>query len=110
MAPALGAMSFEAPGVRPDRHGRVMIANTVLFTGNANPALAQEIAQQLGIELGRAEVGRFSDGEVTVDFVECLASCGTAPVVLIDDDLHEKVDCAKAKQLSAQIKAEAKKR
>ena len=50
------------------------------------------------------------DGEVTVDFVECLAICGTAPVVLIDDDLHEKVDCAKAKQLSAQIKAEAKKR
>ena len=49
-------------------------------------------------------------GEVTIDFVECLASCGTAPVVLIDDDLHEQVDCAKAKQLSDQIKAEAKKR
>ncbi len=49
-------------------------------------------------------------GEVTIDFVECLASCGTAPVVLIDDDLHEKVDCAKAKQLSDQIKAGAKKR
>ena len=50
------------------------------------------------------------DGEVTVDFVECLASCGTAPVVMIDDELHEKVDCAKAKQLSDQIKAEAHKR
>ena len=50
------------------------------------------------------------DGEVTVDFVECLASCGTAPVVMIDDELHEKVDCAKAKQLSDQIKAEAQKR
>jgi NADH-quinone oxidoreductase subunit E len=50
------------------------------------------------------------DGEVTVDFVECLASCGTAPVVLIDDDLHEKVDAAKAKQISDQIKAEAKAR
>ncbi|MBS0631204.1 MAG: NAD(P)H-dependent oxidoreductase subunit E [Verrucomicrobia bacterium] len=50
------------------------------------------------------------DGEVTVDFVECLASCGTAPVVLIDDDLHEKVDAAKAKQISDQIKAEAAKR
>ena len=49
------------------------------------------------------------DGEVTIEFVECLASCGTAPVVMIDDDLHEKVDTAKAKQLSAQIKAEAKK-
>jgi NADH-quinone oxidoreductase subunit E len=50
------------------------------------------------------------DGEVTVDFVECLASCGTAPVVMIDDELHEKVDCAKAKQLSDQIKSEAQKR
>ena len=50
------------------------------------------------------------DGEVTVEFVECLASCGTAPVVMIDDDLHEKVDCAKAKQLSDQIKAEAAQR
>ena len=50
------------------------------------------------------------DGEVTIDFVECLASCGTAPVVLIDDDLHEKVDAAKAKQIADQIKAEAQKR
>jgi NADH-quinone oxidoreductase subunit E len=47
------------------------------------------------------------DGEVTIEFVECLASCGTAPVVLIDDDLHEKVDVAKAKAISAQIKQEA---
>ncbi len=47
------------------------------------------------------------DGEVTVEFVECLASCGTAPVVLIDETLHEKVDVTKAKALSAQIKAEA---
>ena len=47
------------------------------------------------------------DGEVTVEFVECLASCGTAPVVLIDDDLHENVDPAKAKQLSDQIKKDA---
>ena len=50
------------------------------------------------------------DGEVTVEFVECLASCGTAPVVLIDDHLHEKVDCEKAKQLADQIKQEAKKK
>ena len=50
------------------------------------------------------------DGEVTVEFVECLASCGTAPVVMIDDELHEKVDAAKARQLSDQIKAQAKPR
>lgn len=44
-----------------------MLFNTVLFTGNANPVLAQEIAQQLGAELGKAKVGRFSDGEVDVE-------------------------------------------
>jgi len=47
------------------------------------------------------------DGEVTVEFVECLASCGTAPVVMIDDRLHEKVDVARAQALAAQIRAEA---
>jgi NADH-quinone oxidoreductase subunit E len=47
------------------------------------------------------------DGEVTVEFVECLASCGTAPVVLIDEILHENVTEAKAKEISDQIKAEA---
>lgn len=50
------------------------------------------------------------DGEVTVEFVECLASCGTAPVVMIDDHLHTNVDDAKVKQLADQIRAEAKQR
>jgi ribose-phosphate pyrophosphokinase len=44
-----------------------VLFNTVLFTGNANPALAHEIAQTLGVELGKAKVGRFSDGEVDVE-------------------------------------------
>ena len=34
-----------------------------LFTGNANPQLAQEITQVLGSPLGEARVSRFSDGE-----------------------------------------------
>jgi ribose-phosphate pyrophosphokinase len=44
-----------------------VLFNTVLFTGNAVPVLAQEIAASLGVELGAASVGRFSDGEVTVE-------------------------------------------
>jgi ribose-phosphate pyrophosphokinase len=44
-----------------------VLLNTVLFTGNANPVLSQEIATHLGLELGKAVVGRFSDGEVTVE-------------------------------------------
>jgi ribose-phosphate pyrophosphokinase len=44
-----------------------VLFNTVLFTGNANPALSNEMARSLGVELGKASVGRFSDGEVTVE-------------------------------------------
>ncbi len=47
-----------------------MLFNTVLFTGNANRELAQEIASNLGVELGKANVGRFSDGEVTVELLQ----------------------------------------
>ncbi len=64
-----------------------------------------EFERQFGTHLGETS----PDGEVTIEFVECLASCGTAPVIMIDEVLHEKVDIARARELSAQIKAEAKK-
>jgi ribose-phosphate pyrophosphokinase len=39
----------------------------MVFTGNANPVLAAEVAYELDVSLGLADVGRFSDGEVTVE-------------------------------------------
>jgi ribose-phosphate pyrophosphokinase len=42
----------------------------MLFTGNANPVLAHEIANHLNVPLGQASVGRFSDGEVTVEITQ----------------------------------------
>ena len=41
-----------------------------VFTGKANPTLAHEIARHLHVQLGRADVGRFSDGEVSVELME----------------------------------------
>jgi ribose-phosphate pyrophosphokinase len=41
-----------------------------VFTGNANPGLAQDIARHLMQPLGRALVGRFSDGEIQVEIME----------------------------------------
>ena len=41
-----------------------------LFTGNANPALAHDIARHLQQPVGRASVGRFSDGEVNIEIME----------------------------------------
>jgi ribose-phosphate pyrophosphokinase len=41
-----------------------------VFAGNANPLLAQEITRHLHVPLGRAHVGRFSDGEVNAELME----------------------------------------
>ncbi|MBS0511213.1 MAG: ribose-phosphate pyrophosphokinase [Proteobacteria bacterium] len=46
-------------------HGSLMV-----FTGNANPKLGADVARRLGISLGAATVGRFSDGEVNVELLE----------------------------------------
>ena len=45
-------------------------AELMIFTGNANPKLAQDVADYLRVPLGNAKVGRFSDGEVTVEINE----------------------------------------
>ncbi len=42
----------------------------MVFTGNANPTLAAEVVSHLGIPLGKATVGRFSDGEVMIEILE----------------------------------------
>jgi ribose-phosphate pyrophosphokinase len=42
----------------------------MVFTGNANPRLAQDVVRHLSISIGRAVVGRFSDGEVMVEILE----------------------------------------
>jgi ribose-phosphate pyrophosphokinase len=47
-----------------------VLFNTVLFTGNANRELAQEISSALGVELGRAKVGHFSDGEADIEIYQ----------------------------------------
>src|SRR6202167_878107 len=41
-----------------------------VFAGNANPLLAQEITRHLHVPLGRAHVGRFSDGEVNAELMD----------------------------------------
>ena len=42
----------------------------MVFTGNAHPKLAEDVVRHLNIHLGRATVGRFSDGEVNVEILE----------------------------------------
>ncbi len=86
------------------RHIKVCRTLSCALTGGYK--VCDEFQKQFGCHLGEIS----PDGEVTIEFVECLASCGTGPVVLIDDDLHERVDSVKVRELSDQIKAVAKTR
>lgn len=83
------------------RHIKVCRTLSCALTGGYK--VCEQFEQEFGCHRGEVS----ADGEVTIEFVECLASCGTGPVVMIDDDLHEKVDAAKVRQLAAQIRAEA---
>ncbi len=47
-----------------------MATNLMVFSGNANPALADAIARYIGVPLGYASISKFSDGEVTVELNE----------------------------------------
>ncbi|CAL5197873.1 unnamed protein product [Lathyrus oleraceus] len=46
-----------------------------LFSGTANPALSQEIARYMGLELGKVSIKRFADGEIYVQLQESVRGC-----------------------------------
>ncbi len=45
-----------------------------------------------------------ADGKFTVEFVECLASCGTAPVIMCNDKFHEAVSAPRAEEILGQCR------
>lgn len=63
-------------------------------------AVADAMNEELGTTLNHTS----PDGLATVEFAECLASCGTGPVVMVDDDLFEKVTPEQAKTMIQQLR------
>ena len=88
---------------KPAGRRQVKVCRTLSCALVGGMQVCEEFRRQFNCDLG----GTSADGEVTIEFVECLASCGTGPVVMVDDELHEDVDVAKAQAIAAQIKAQA---
>src|SRR6516225_1952971 len=79
LIPPFGGSNPSTPASSPGEAGgneraarRLMSTSDTLalFAGNATPALSQDIARSLQIPLGRAFVGRFSDGEINIELME----------------------------------------
>jgi NADH-quinone oxidoreductase subunit E len=86
---------------KPAGRRHIKVCRTLSCALAGGFAVCEEFRRQFGCDPGATS----ADGEVTVEFVECLASCGTGPVVMINEELHERVDAARARELAGQIKA-----
>ena len=56
-----------------------------------NLCMATGIERRIDTESMHTPVTASADGNYSIEFVECLASCGTAPVCMINDELHENI-------------------
>jgi NADH-quinone oxidoreductase subunit E len=61
--------------------------------------LHEHLCRKLGLDPHAHGVQTTKDGKFTVEFVECLAGCGTAPVMMCNDAFHEGVTLAKADEI-----------
>jgi NADH-quinone oxidoreductase subunit E len=66
--------------------------------------LYKHLCDKLGLDAHGHGAQTTKDGKFTVEFVECLAGCGTAPVMMVNDDFHENVSVQKAEEIVAQCK------
>lgn len=107
MAPinVLSVISFY-PFFRQHKIGKrhIRVCRTLACAMAGGSKVCDKMLAEFGTELN----GVSPDGEVTVEFAECLASCGSAPVMLVDEELHENLDEAKAQAICDQIKAGVK--
>lgn len=73
--------------MRPVGKHHIQICKTLSCKIMGEPEITDHICSRLGIEPG----GSTDDGKYTVTMVECLGSCGTAPMMQIGFDFHENL-------------------
>ncbi|MBL6763879.1 MAG: NAD(P)H-dependent oxidoreductase subunit E [Verrucomicrobiae bacterium] len=66
--------------------------------------LFKDLCKSLKLDPNKHGLQTTKDGRFSIEFVECLASCGTAPVMMINEDFHEAVTTEHAKGLLSKCK------
>ena len=100
------------PGLRQSAPGKfhIRVCRTLSCAMAGSAELMQNLCEATGIDRSKADahsapITVSPCGNYSVEFAECLASCGTGRVCLVNDDFHEAVSPEKAKELLAQYKA-----
>ena len=89
------------PMFRPQPMGRyqIKVCRTLSCALGGAYELHKHFCGKLGLDAHKHGPQTTKDGKFTVEFVECLASCGTAPVMMCNDDFYEGVSPAKANEI-----------
>jgi len=66
--------------------------------------LHEHFCSKLGLDAHKHGIQTTKDGRFSVEFVECLASCGTAPVMMCNEDFYEGVSNTKADEILSKCK------
>ena len=83
---------------------QIKVCRTLSCALGGSHALHKHFCERLGLDAHAHGPQTTKDGKFTVEFVECLASCGTAPVMMVNDDFYEGVSHAKADEVVRQCK------
>jgi NADH-quinone oxidoreductase subunit E len=89
---------------RPMGKYQIKVCRTLSCALGGAHELHQHFCEKLGLDAHAHGPQTTKDGKFTVEFVECLASCGTAPVMMLNDDFHEAVSHATADEIMGKCK------
>ncbi|NBQ24543.1 MAG: NAD(P)H-dependent oxidoreductase subunit E, partial [Verrucomicrobia bacterium] len=85
----------------PGKHV-IKVCRTLSCALGGSGKLHQHVCSKLGLDPTMHGLQTSKDGKFSVEFVECLASCGTAPVMMCNEDFHQSVSHEKADQIMDQ--------
>jgi len=92
------------PMFRQEAAGRyqIKICRTLSCALGGSYGLHEHYCRKLGLDPDRHGLQTTSDGKFSIEFVECLAGCGAAPVLMCNADFHEGVSAQKADEIIEQ--------
>src|SRR5882762_6237823 len=85
--------------VSPVGKYQIKVCRTLSCALGGSHKLHEHFCTKLGLDPHAHGVQTTKDGKFSVEFVECLAGCGTAPVMMCNDDFHEGVSTVKADEI-----------
>ena len=83
---------------------QIKVCRTLSCALGGSYQLHRYFCEKLGLDQHAHGPQTTKDGKFTVEFVECLAGCGTAPVMMCNDDFYEAVSLTKADEIVTQCK------